>query len=194
MTYQRINKSTNFKKVITPIIVLILVIIGGLVVIKATLLNNHSPGSVIVKNQTESDLTLPDFKLTRLDGTTFYFSEIRDKIVLINFWATWCEACMVEMPSLIRLHKAFKNHGFQVLGINLDENPEMIVPKIIKEFKIEFPMLIDPDQKLADMFDVHAIPLTIILNQDRKVLLVKSGEENWDSPQIHANIKQWLNE
>jgi thiol-disulfide isomerase/thioredoxin len=191
MATPRANEKTSLAKVLIPIVVILVIVIGGLYVIKSEMAH---PGRTEGNTEIRADSVLPDFKLTRLDGKETSLSELKSKIFLLNFWATWCEACMVEMPSIVKLREEYKDRGFEVLAVNLDENPEAVVPKAIKEFKIEFPVFRDIEGKTADLFNVHAIPLTVVVNHDRKILFVRDGEENWNSPKIKAQMEKWLSE
>lgn len=136
--------------------------------------------------------TIPDFELTGLQGKKTRFSDIRAKVILVNFWATWCEACMVEMPSIVQLRNTYKDKGFEVVGVNLDENPEAVLPKAIKELGISFPVFNDSENKITDFFDVHAIPLSVFLGPGRKILYIENGERNWNDQDVHRQIEQWL--
>lgn len=176
-------------KVLLPVVILVVVVTGGLLAIKVQMPHAQKtdvPVEIQVGN------TLPDFSLTRLEGTTIQISALKSKIYLVNFWATWCEACMDEMPTLVKLRDTFKERGFEVLGINLDENPDIVVPKAMKQYKIEFPVFKDPDGKIAELFDVHAIPLTVIMDNQRKILFLKDGGLDWSSPTIHSQVERWL--
>ena len=119
-------------------------------------------------------------------------SDIKAKVILVNFWATWCEACMVEMPSIVQLRNEYKDKGFEVVGVNLDENFEAVVPKATKELGITFPVFSDVEGKITDYFDVHAIPLTVILGAGRKILFIENGDRNWNDQDIHHQLEQWL--
>ena len=176
-------------KVLMPILLLLVPVVAGLYLIKVQF--SHAPrieGHIDI----QVGNTLPDFELTSIEGISTRISDIKSKLFLVNFWATWCDACMDEMPSIVQLRTAFKDRGFEILGINLDENPTMVVPKSIKEYKIEFPVFIDPDGKIAELFDVHAIPLTVILDDRRRIIFVKDGGQNWNTPAIHSQIMRWL--
>lgn len=98
------------------------------------------------------------------------------------------------MPSIVNLRKAYQDRGFEVLGINVDENPEKVLPKVLSEFKIDFPVYGDPEGKLSSLFDVHAIPFTVILNHQRKILLVQDGGQDWNSKAIRNQLERWLSE
>jgi thiol-disulfide isomerase/thioredoxin len=141
---------------------------------------------------TKVGATLPDFSLQTLEGKKLKFSELGAKVVLLNFWATWCEACVVEMPSIVKLNQMYKDKGLKVVAVNLDDKPAAVVPKAVRQLKIDFPIYIDADGSLANLFDVHAIPLTIIMDKDRKVLHVEGGERDWTDDDIKTKMDQWI--
>lgn len=137
---------------------------------------------------------IDDVQLHRFGGGSIRLSELGKKVVLINFWASWCEACMVEMPSLVRLREAYRDRGFEIVGVNLDRNPESVVPGIVEQFGIRFPIFVDSDGKLGDVFDLHAIPLTVVVDATRKVLLIESGDRDWSNSATRDLVEKWLNE
>ncbi len=189
MTRSRTRNSSTLGKVFLPIFIILILVIGSLYLIKSQIPHSQKAGAPI---EIQVGNTLPDFTLTLLDGSQVKISDIHSKVFLINFWATWCEACMSEMPSLVQLRNTFVSRGFEVLAINLDESPEGVVPKTIRQFKMEFPVYKDSEGHVAELFDVHAIPLTVIIDDHRKILFVKDGEENWNGPLFHSQLQKWL--
>ena len=189
MATSPMNKSLSFSRFLVPVAILALFIIIGLTVIKMTLNRKPSDHSTVVL---ESGTVLPDVTFTRLDGKSVQLSELKGKVFLINFWATWCDACMEEMDSLVKLRETYKNKGFEILGVNLDENPVAVASKVSKQYEIHFPIFKDPEGKLAEVFDVRAIPLSVLIDKHRKVLLVKDGEQDWYSSEFRSELENWL--
>lgn len=179
----------SFKSIAKPIIIIVLLTIAALFFIQHQFGEKPSDSLRI-----QADTVLPDLTLTRLDGNSVRLSELNAKVLMLNFWATWCEACMEEMPSIVKLRNKYQSRGFEVLGINLDENPETAALRVVKTMGMEFPIFKDPEGRTAELFDVRAIPLTILINQQRKVLYVRDGEFNWDTPAVHTRIEKWLSE
>jgi thiol-disulfide isomerase/thioredoxin len=136
--------------------------------------------------------TLPDFNLQKFGGGSVAVSKIDYKVLLINFWATWCEPCMVELPSIIKLKAKYTARGLEVAAVSVDENPNVVIPKAIKRLGMNFPVYLDPDSDLADLFEVHAIPLTAIIDKNRKILLLEPGEKDWMNDSIQAKMENWL--
>ena len=110
----------------------------------------------------------PEFTLTDLSGKTWTFSELRGKVVLVNFWATWCPPCRKEMPDLETLYARLRAKGFVVLGIS-DEKTEKVKP-FIRERKISFPVLLDPGRKVNGMFMVEGIPKSFVYDREGKLV------------------------
>ena len=110
----------------------------------------------------------PEFTLKDLSGKTWTFSELRGKVVLVNFWATWCPPCRKEMPDLETLYSRFGSKGFVVLGIS-DEEAAKVEP-FIHERKVSFPILLDPGRKVNDLFVVNGIPKSFVYDREGKLV------------------------
>ncbi len=109
-----------------------------------------------------------DFTLKDLSGKTWTFSELRGKVVLVNFWATWCPPCRKEMPDLETLYQRFGAKGFVVLGIS-DEEAAKVEP-FIRERKVSFPVLLDPGRRVNEMFVVEGIPKSFVYDREGKLV------------------------
>ncbi len=106
----------------------------------------------------------PAFALKDLFGKTWTFAELRGKVVVVNFWATWSPPCRKEMPDLEALYGRFGSQGLVVLGIS-DEEAAKVEP-FIRERKISFPVLLDPGRKVNEMFVVEGIPKTFVYDRE----------------------------
>ena len=192
MTTPEARPRNPWQKTLIPLLGILILIVIALSVIKSRLPQKSAEIGSAANVEIKTGSTLPDFKLTPFEGKPFLVSQSKAKVLLVNFWATWCEACMVEMPSIVKLRERYQSRGFDVAAINVDENPAAVLPRTITQLKINFPVFTDPEQKLAELFNVQAIPLTVVLNQERKILLVENGERNWDDKEVHGWLDQWL--
>jgi peroxiredoxin len=109
-----------------------------------------------------------DFTLADLQGKPWHLRELHGKVVLVNFWATWCPPCRKEMPDLDALYNKFKEQGFVVLAIS-DEEAAKVSP-FISERKISYPVLLDPGRKVNDLFVVEGIPKSFVYDRDGKMV------------------------
>ncbi len=109
-----------------------------------------------------------NFTLADLEGHEWTLKNLRGKVVLVNFWATWCPPCRKEIPDLEALYKRFKGQGLVVLGIS-DEPAAKVQPFVRKE-KIQYPVLLDPGQKVNGLYSVAGIPMSFVYDRSGKLV------------------------
>ena len=109
-----------------------------------------------------------DFALTDLQGKTWNLKDLRSKVVLLNFWATWCPPCRKEMPDLEALYLRFKDQGFVVLAIS-DEDAAKVSP-FLTERNITYPVLLDPGRKVNEEFQIEGIPKSFVYDRGGKLV------------------------
>jgi cytochrome c biogenesis protein CcmG/thiol:disulfide interchange protein DsbE len=113
---------------------------------------------------------VPQFTLSSLDGKTVAMKDLSNKVVVSDFWATWCPPCREEIPHLNRLYSDYKGQGLEIIGISMDDGPD-VVKEFAREFRMEYPLVMGNDE-LADQFGgVLGLPTTFIV--DRKGNIVK---------------------
>jgi peroxiredoxin len=120
-------------------------------------------------------MQVEDFTLADLQGKSQSLSQYRGKIVLVNFWATWCKPCTTEMPAMQIIYDKLRDKGFVVLAINeLEEDAK--VREHIKQYGHTFPVLMDRDNKVANQFGVFGLPVSVFIDQEGRVQeYVKGG-------------------
>jgi peroxiredoxin len=109
-----------------------------------------------------------DFTLTDLQGKTWTLQAMRGKVVLVNFWATWCQPCRKEMPDLDALYRRFQNQGFVILGISDEDAPK--VKQLLAERNVTYPILLDPGRKVNELFRIDGIPKSFVYDRDGKLV------------------------
>ena len=192
MTTPHKKHSTITRKSLPLQILLLLAVLSVVGLFLGGLLRVKYPPVAYDRVDIREGVVLPNLSFLKLSGDVDSLAEMDHKVIFINFWASWCEACLEEMPSISALRDAHKAQGMEVLGINLDDSPAEIVPLIIQKYRIEFPVYVDPEGKIADFFDIHAIPRSIIIGRNKEILLIKDGQEEWDSDEMHEQMNRWL--
>lgn len=124
-----------------------------------------------------SQAALPEFSLPDMNGKEHSINEWKDKVIVLNFWATWCQPCLTEMPEFNQLHKDYSGKGLQVIGIALDEQES--VKEFVDKYKISYPVLVSPDQGIKIAHDlgnvVNTVPFTIIANKKGNIVARHMG-------------------
>jgi len=133
-----------------------------------------------------------DFTLKDLNGKPVRLSDFRGKIVLLNFWATWCPDCRIEMPSMQKLHSRFKDTDFVLVSISIKESASE-VQKFFKKHKLTFIGLLDSDGEVGSQMGIRAIPTTFILDRNGKIAGTIMGSREWDSKASIALFEHLIN-
>ena len=120
----------------------------------------------------------PDFKLTSLDGKEVSVSDYKGKVVLVNFWATWCPPCLAEMPDLNKLYVDYKDKGLQILGLTVSSRAKDI-PKKVKQSGVTYPILLEAEPVAAKFGGFGAIPQTFIIDKQGKIVHSITGARSY---------------
>jgi peroxiredoxin len=110
-----------------------------------------------------------NFTLTDLQGKSWTLKDLKGKVVMVNFWATWCPPCQKEMPDLEALYNQYKDQGFVILALSQDDETQKVAP-FIAERKITYPIFLDPGQKIGKLFEVDGIPKSFVYDRDGKLV------------------------
>lgn len=163
-------------------------LLGSIILLSFTLMVNEAASGGLP----EAGASAPAFELPDITGKKVALSEFKGKVVLLNFWATWCSSCRAEMPSLNRLYGAFKNRGFIVLAVTLDRREEPVL-SFIAENSVLFPVLMDKDKEVSfDQYAVLALPASFLIDRNGLVAERFPGVREWDSPAVKGKISKLL--
>jgi len=133
----------------------------------------------------------PDFAYPDSTGKIWRLSDLRGKVVFLNFWATWCSTCKAEMPSKEALYQKMQGKPFQMLGILFRDDPANL-PYYYRTQKVSAPTLISPDNEAAKLYGITGVPETFIIDKNGIVREKIVGPRKWDSPESIAMIEKWL--
>lgn len=133
----------------------------------------------------------PPLELADLRGRKHSLADYRGKVVLVNFWATWCEPCKEEMPSIERLRRSLEGRLFAVLAVNLAE-PDARVQAFLAKMPLGFPVLMDRDAAAAKAWKARMLPATFIVGADGRVRYSYIGELDWSREPVRKQIAELL--
>jgi peroxiredoxin len=135
----------------------------------------------------------PDFTLRTLDGQKLRLGEQRGRVVLVNFWATWCGPCRQEMPHLNKLYEKYKSSGFVLLGVNVDDDTRQAAG-VADKLGVKFPVLPDADKRVSKQYDLSAMPSTVLIDRDGKVRYLHRGYQSGYEDTYDKQIRELLKE
>jgi cytochrome c biogenesis protein CcmG/thiol:disulfide interchange protein DsbE len=122
----------------------------------------------------------PDFTGPVLDARPLSLSDLRGKVVIVNFWASWCLECRPEMPVLESLHRELASRGLAIVGINAREDPRAVA-RYAQELGLTFPLVLDPVGKINDLYGVIGLPTTFVVGRDGRAVAFGVGARDWRS-------------
>ena len=131
----------------------------------------------------------PALKAKTLDGDAFALANYRGRVVLVNFWATWCAPCVAEMPALQRLRERLAPARAEVVAVNFQENAARIAP-FVERLRLTFPVVRDHDGTLRTAWNVTVFPTTFVVGPDGRIAWVAVGEVDWDDPRVESRIRR----
>lgn len=132
----------------------------------------------------------PNFTLKDLNGRTVSLASLRGRVVMVNFWATWCGPCKVEMPSMNSLYNDLKGMDFELLAISSDVQGEKVVRPFVTQGRFTFPVLIDSSFRVNGDYGITGIPTTFVVDKDGVITHKILGPRDWDSPEARDLIKR----
>lgn len=135
----------------------------------------------------------PGFSLPSREGQAVSLAEQKGKVVMVNFWATWCVPCRQEMPHLQALYERYEGLGFELLAVNVEDNPEG-ARKWLAETPVTFPVLFDAKNEVSKLYKVTAMPSTVLIGRDGNLRFIhhgyKPGYENEYQTQVRALLRE----
>jgi thiol-disulfide isomerase/thioredoxin len=139
------------------------------------------------------DMVAPDFTLASLDGKQVNLGALKGSLVFVNFWATWCGPCKMEIPSLEMLYEKEKGKGLVLLGVDLSEAKDE-VSRFVKEKAMTFPVLLDTTSSVGQIYASQSIPMTYIIGRSGHVLARKVGFDGseWNSLETVSLVEKLL--
>ncbi|MFQ5882845.1 MAG: peroxiredoxin family protein [Candidatus Methylomirabilales bacterium] len=135
----------------------------------------------------------PDFALVSLDGKTVRLSDLRGKKgVFINFWATWCPPCRLEMPTMEQVYQEYRSRGLEILAVSIDVGPKSVVKNFMQEFRLTFPALLDPEGEVMYRYRLFSIPASFLIDKHGIIRFKELGYRDWTDPESRKKLEEIL--
>ena len=134
----------------------------------------------------------PQFTLRNLKGNLVDLKSFNGQVVVLNFWATWCVPCRIEMPAFENLYRRYRSQGVTVLGVSLDKGGDEKVRKFVEEYQLSFPILMDSEGKAEKLYPSISIPFTFVIDKSGRIVARIDGAKNWESKETFEAIEYLL--
>ncbi|MEY4703930.1 MAG: Thiol-disulfide oxidoreductase ResA [Nitrospirota bacterium] len=134
----------------------------------------------------------PNFQLRDLNGRQVALSDLRGKVVLLNFWATWCGPCRVEMPAMEKLYRAFSRNDFEILAVSTDAQGASITRPFQQENHLTFPILHDADYHVGLTYGARTLPMTFMVDRQGIVRHQIFGARDWGATEAHQLVQMLM--
>lgn len=151
-----------------PVVIIIVAMVVSLMLVLGINLSRHVPAEK-ASSKLQGELA-PDFALQSLDGKTVHLSDFRGKAVLLNFWATWCEPCKIEMPWFVAFQKQYAPEGLQIVGVAMDDSAEKDIADFAAQMGVNYPVLIGKEEVSTAYGGLPFLPTTFYIDRDGKVV------------------------
>ncbi len=153
--------------------------------------DNSRPGARVAVG-TNVGLLAPPITLPTLAGPAIDLESLRGKVVMVNFWATWCAPCLMEMPSMQQLYNQFDREQFEILAVSSDFDGAAVVKPYVDRLRLTFPILLDTEFRANNDYRITGLPTTVIVDRDGVIVHKFFGSRDWSTLDSYKMINQLL--
>jgi len=136
------------------------------------------------KPRAKVGLPAPNFTFAGLDGKKVSLTDFKGKVVFLNIWATWCPPCREEMPSMEILYQELKGKDFEIPAVSVDASGATVVAPFMKEYKLSFPALLDPEGTIQNLYGTTGVPESFIIGKEGIIEKIVIGPMDWSTPEV----------
>ena len=174
-----------------------LVIVGVMAMLMVTLVGIGGAAApdmlpVAERNVVKLGEPAPNFRLRDLNGQMVSLSDLRGKVVLLNFWATWCGPCRVEMPAMEELYRTFSRNDFEILAVSTDAQGASVTRPFQQENHLTFPILHDADYRVGLTYGARSLPMTFMVDRQGIVRHQIFGARDWAAAEAHQLVQMLM--
>lgn len=157
-----------------------------------TATNADSPLPAAQRGVVKPGEPAPNFQLRDMNGQVVALSDLRGKVVLLNFWATWCGPCRIEMPAMERLYRTFDRKDFEILAVSTDAQGVAVTRPFQQENQLTFPILHDADFRVGLSYGARTLPMTFMVDRQGIVRQQIFGARDWEASEAHQLIQMLM--
>lgn len=150
-------------------------------------------GETREEEKAEAGYKAPRFTLKNLQDHPHSLEDYKGQVVILNFWATWCAPCRVEMPSFETLYRRYRDDGLVILAVSIDKIRLEGVREFADQYQLSFPILLDTEGEVEKLYPSFTIPATFIIDKSGHVVTQVDGAKNWESQQTFDAVEYLLN-
>lgn len=161
-------------------------------IMPAMAIEELAPIAVVKKGIVRPGDEAPNFQLRDLNGRLVALSDLRGKVVLLNFWATWCGPCRVEMPAMEELYRRYSRKDFEILAVSTDPQGAAVTRPFQEEHQLTFPILHDSDFRVGLTYGARTLPMTFMVDRDGIVRQQIFGARDWAAPEAHQLVQMLM--
>lgn len=155
----------------------------------AAVLQGDPGAPPVVRGSAAPAFELPELSETGEGGGAPYdLASLRGRVVLVNFWATWCEPCEREMPAMERLYAAMPREDFELVAVAIDD-AESEVRRFQDEYQLSFPIVLDLDQRIYQAYQTMGVPESLLVDREGRIVERYVGPREWDAPEYQARLR-----
>ena len=155
------------------------------------ILQSDAGSPPVVRGAAAPGFSLPPLGAGADSGAPYALAALRGRVVLVNFWATWCEPCESEMPAMERLYAALPRDRFELVAVAIDDD-EGLVQAFQDEYRLSFPIVLDLDQSVYQTYQTMGVPESLLIDQEGRIIERYVGPREWDAPEYVERIRQLI--
>jgi peroxiredoxin len=152
------------------------------------------PPSMANQGRPSTGSRAPDFRLIDLEGKSVSLSDYHGKVVLLNFWATWCGPCRTEMPAMEALYRSMQSKGLEIIAVSVDQQGTEVTRPFQEAMGLSFPILHDQDYEVGLTYGARTLPMTFAIDRQGVIRQLIFGARDWNSPEARRGIVKVLQE
>lgn len=186
------SKGKSFIRLKDGLLGLLIIVALTLLILRVQSPSPENPQPEANKFKPQEGYLAPRFSLRNLKGNLEGLDDHSGKVIIVNFWATWCVPCVKEMPSFENLYRRYRSQGLTLLAVSLDKGDPTKVQEFADKHKLSFPILLDTEGVAEKLYPSFSIPFTYVIDKQGRVVARVDGAKNWESSETFEAVEHLL--